>query len=185
MNNENKIIDKIIADANQKAEEILAQARLEADEKLKAYEIQAKKETDISMETAQSEAVKAKAKEISSADMTAKKRILSAKQNLIEKAIEQAKEKLLNEKNNEQTILDMLKNIKMDSSMEIIMSLKDVIRFKSAIDKAGYKLSEQTRDITGGFILKSGDIEYNYSFESIIAVEKEDLEQLAAQILLN
>ena len=35
----------------------------------------------------------------------------------------------------------------------------------------------------GGFIVKNGDIEYNYSFESIITVEKEAIRQAAAEIL--
>ena len=47
----------------------------------------------------------------------------------------------------------------------------------------GYKVSDETRDIEGGFVVKNGDIEYNYSFKSIITVEREDILQLAAGIL--
>lgn len=46
-----------------------------------------------------------------------------------------------------------------------------------------FTLSAQTADISGGFIVKNGDIEYNYSFESIITVEKEEIQQIAAKIL--
>lgn len=187
MNNENKIIDKIIADANSKAEEILSQARLEAGNKLKEFENEAKKQTDIAIENAKVEATQARAKEISSADMIAKKRILTTKQMLIAEAIEKAKQKLLNQNDSEteSTILEMLKSSGANNETEIILPQKSNIELKMAIEKAGYKVSKEVRDISGGFVLKQGDIEYNYSFESIIAVEREVLEQLAARILFS
>lgn len=184
MNNEKKIIDKIIADANTKASEILTQARLETDNKLKEAQQEAQKLTDLQMEKAKIEAEKAKAKELSSADMIAKKRILSTKQKLIEEALSQAKQKLITE-NNETIILKMLKDAKVNNSMEVILSPTDSDKFKKAIEAEGYKVSNETRDILGGFILKDGDIEYNYSFEAIIEVDKEELELVAAQILFN
>ena len=51
------------------------------------------------------------------------------------------------------------------------------------IENLGYKVAEETRENEGGFVIKKGDIEYNYSFESIISVEKEDIDQAAAKIL--
>lgn len=187
MNNESKIIDKIISDANNKASEILTQAHLKADENIKAYEQKAQKENEIAMEIAESEAIKAKAKEISSAEMNAKKKILTTKQQLIEQVIDNAKQKLLSydSQENEKIILSMLKKININSNMEVIVSQKDGINLKNTIEKAGYKISSEIRDISGGFILKNGDIEYNYSFESIVAVKKEELEQIAAKILFS
>lgn len=187
MNNEKKIIDKIISDANTKAEEILTQARSVADEKINEAEQKAQKEIDIAIEAAKIEAVKARAKEISSAEMVAKKKILTTKQQLIEQAIKSAKEKLLSyaSKENETIILSMLKQAGADNTMEVIVSPKDNASLTSAIEKAGYKLASEIRDISGGFILKKGEIEYNYSFESIIAVQREELEQISAKILFS
>lgn len=187
MNNEKKIIDKIISDANTKAEEILTQARSVADEKIHEAEQKAQKEIDIAIEAAKIEAVKAKAKEMSSAEMTAKKKILTTKQQLIEQTIKLAKKKLLSysSKENETIILSMLKQAGTDNTVEVIVSPKDKASLKPAIEKAGYKLASEIRDISGGFILKKGEIEYNYSFESIIAVQREELEQIAAQILFS
>ncbi len=187
MSNENKIIDKIIADANAEAEEILSQARSYANDKLKEFELEANKQIEANTQTAKSEAVQAKAKEISSADMIAKKRILTTKQMLIAETIEKAKQKLLNQDDeaNQNTILQMLKNSKADTQTEIILPEKSSAKLKEALEKAGYKISNQIRDIAGGFVLKQGDIEYNYSFESIIEIERENLELLAAQILFS
>ncbi len=187
MNNEKKIIDKIIADANSKAQEILTEAQLEVSKKIEAAELKAKKELDAELDIAKVEAVKAKAKEISSRDMIAKKKILETKQQLIDEAIKSAKEKLLSlgDKEVESTIIAMLKQANVDNTIDVILSQKYGIDLKNAIENAGYKISSEIRDISGGFILKKGDIEYNYSFEAIIAVQREELEQIAAKILFN
>ena len=64
-----------------------------------------------------------------------------------------------------------------------IVSKKDAARLADVVKEKGFVLSEKTADIKGGFIVKNGDIEYNYSFESIITVEKEAIRQAAAEIL--
>ena len=47
----------------------------------------------------------------------------------------------------------------------------------------GYNVSGETRDIEGGFVVKKGDIEYNYSFKSMIMVQREEISYLASEIL--
>ena len=44
-------------------------------------------------------------------------------------------------------------------------------------------VSEETRELEGGFIVKKGEIAYNYSFEAILTVETENIEQISAEIL--
>ncbi|MBR5468569.1 MAG: hypothetical protein IKU80_04980, partial [Firmicutes bacterium] len=66
---------------------------------------------------------------------------------------------------------------------EIVLSAADKETFGKDIEKLGYKVAEETREVGSGFVIKKGDIEYNYSFESIISVEKEDIDQAAAKIL--
>ena len=79
------------------------------------------------------------------------------------------------------TIFNMIKNSK--ESGEIILSFEDRKAFGEKLAAEGYNVSSETRDIVKGFIIKKGDIEYNYSFDSIITVEKENIEQKAAKIL--
>jgi V/A-type H+-transporting ATPase subunit E len=187
VNNESKIIDKIISDANLKADELLAQAKAVVDEKTKEATEKAKKESDIAIEAAKVEATKAAAKEVSSAQMLAKKKILVTKQELIEQAIQKAKEKLLaySDTEKEAVILSMLKTAVSNKEVEVILSPKDHLKLKSMLTASGYKVSDNVRDILGGFILKDGDIEYNYSFEAIIAIQREELEQISANILFS
>ena len=44
-------------------------------------------------------------------------------------------------------------------------------------------LSQETRDIQGGFILVDGDVEVNCAFETMLALEREKLERQAAERL--
>ena len=67
--------------------------------------------------------------------------------------------------------------------IQTIFSSDDRQTFSLKAKEMGLKVSEETRDIDGGFVVKNGDIEYNYSFKSIISVEREDILQLAAGIL--
>lgn len=44
-------------------------------------------------------------------------------------------------------------------------------------------LSEQTRDIRGGFVLSDGDVEVNCAFETLVRMQREKLEKQVADIL--
>ena len=77
----------------------------------------------------------------------------------------------------------MIKRADKEDGSEIIFSKKDKDAFGNKVKEMGYNVSDETRDIEGGFVVKNGDIEYNYSFKSIITVEREDILQLAAGIL--
>lgn len=185
MGNEQKIKDKIISDANEEAKKIMAQAKKESDIIINSANEKAQKELASYRKQAEDDADKAAAKEISGAEMAAKKQILAKKQQLLEEVIEQARQKLLNlsDKEYKDVIFNMISNA--EEGNEIIFSKKDKERLSSFLEKKGINVSDETRNISGGFIVKKGDIEYNYSFESIIAVEKEYIEQIAAEILFN
>lgn len=183
MGNEQKIIDKIISDAKAEANVILENARKDAEIKINAAKEKADKEMAAYIKLAQAEAEKAAAKEISGAEMSAKKMILAKKQEILEETIRLAKDKLfsLSGEEYEKTIISMIKNAK--ESGEIILSQEDRQNFGEKIAEEGYNVSSETRDLGKGFVIKKGDIEYNYSFDSIITVDKESIEQKAAEIL--
>lgn len=77
----------------------------------------------------------------------------------------------------------MITTAKKEEGNEIILSSADKEAFGKDIENLGYKVSDECRDVNGGFVIKNGDIEYNYSFESIISVEKEEINLTAAKIL--
>lgn len=185
MNDGKIIIDKIIAEAEEAAKATLEKAQQEADAILQAAQEKIDRELDVFDRNAQAEAGKAAAKEISAAEMQAKKAVLEEKQNILTEVIAQAEQELLSMEDGAyaKTIGTMLEGLDKSLGKEIIVSAKDASRLAGVVAEKGFILSEKTADISGGFIVKNGDIEYNYSFESIITVEKEEIQQIAAKIL--
>ena len=47
----------------------------------------------------------------------------------------------------------------------------------------GLTLSEQTRDIKGGFIMVDGDVEINCAFETLVRLQREQMEKKVADVL--
>ena len=185
MNDGKIIIDKIIAEAEEVAKASLAKGQKEADAVLKAAQEKVNKELDVFDRNAQAEAEKAAAKEISGAQMQAKKAILETKQEILAETIAEAEKRLLSldDAAYAKVIDGMLKKLDRSLGTEILVSEKDAARLADVVKENEFTLSAQTADICGGFIVKNGDIEYNYSFESIITVEKEEIQQIAAKIL--
>lgn len=185
MNDGKIIIDKIIAEADEAAKAILAKGQKEAEAILKAGQEKIDKEMDVFDRTAQAEAEKAASKEISGAEMQAKKAVLEAKQTILAEVVAEAEKRLLSldDAAYAKVIGGMLEKLDQTLGTEIIVSAKDAPRLAAVIAEKGFTLSEQHSDISGGFIVKNGDIEYNYSFESIITVEKEEIQQIAAKII--
>ncbi len=185
MGNGQNIIDKILSDAKAQANIVETEAVKKADEIISSAKAKADREKAKFDETARLEANKAAAKEISAAEMRAKKLILAKKQECLEEVLKEAETKLcsLTGQDYENIILGMIKRAGMQEGSELIFSKKDRDAFGDKAKEMGYKVSDETRDIEGGFVVKNGDIEYNYSFKSIITVEREDILQLAAGIL--
>ena len=181
MGNGQNIIDKILSDAKEEAAKIEEAAKKEADKIIAEAQSKADKESLKAREAAKDEADKAVAKEISSAQMRAKQMLLSEKQQCIEEAVKEAEKQLkeLSEAEYKVVILNMITTAKKEEGSEIILSSADKEAFGKDIEKLGYKVSDEY----GGFVIKNGDIEYNYSFESIISVEKEEINLTAAKIL--
>ena len=182
MNDGKIIIDKIIAEAEEVAKASLAKGQKEADAILKAAQEKVNKELDVFDRNAQAEAEKAAAKEISGAQMQAKKAILETKQEILAETIAEAEKRLLSldDAAYAKVIGGMLKKLDRSLGTEILVSKKDAARLADVVKENEFTLSAH---ISGGFIVKNGDIEYNYSFESIITVEKEEIQQIAAKIL--
>jgi len=185
MNDGKLIIDKIIAEAEAEAKAIIAKGQEEADAVLKAAQTRLEREGEALERDAQAEAAKAKAKVISASQTKASKLILEEKQRILSEVIAEA-EKVLNTLPDAQygeVIGTMLAGVTKEAGLEIVVSDRDRERLAKVIEEKGFNLSAERRDIDGGFIAKCGEVEYNYTFESIITVDKEEIQQIAAKVL--
>ena len=185
MNDGKIIIDKIMPDAESEVDAILARGRQEVETMQKAAEVKALRLQESYRKKAEEEARKAHAKEVSGAEMAAKKALLEEKQKILAEVIAEAKERLeqLPDVQYAEVIGGMLERLDPEQGKEIIVAQKDKARLADVIREKGYVLSEETRNIESGFVVKNGDVEYNYSFEAIIMVQKEEMQITAAKIL--
>ena len=185
MNDGKIIIDKILEEAEKETQVILKEGKKEADAIIKAAEEKAYKTKESFRKRAEEEARKVHAKEISGAEMEAKKAILAEKQNILAEVIAEAKTQLENLPDAEyvEVVGGMLSRLDASEGKEIIVSARDRKRLEGTIQEKGLILSAETREIDGGFIVRNGDIEYNYSFDAIIMVDKEEIQLAAAKIL--
>lgn len=190
------IKEKILQDAELKSKEIIDKAKLQANEIIeKANQKAASRAKEISQKSVYD--VSEKKRIINSiVELEMRKDVLASKQ----QAIEEVFEKVLDRMNNledskyEKVILDMLMASVESGEEEIVMSESGMKKlsadFLNKLNKAliaagkkgNVKISDEIRDISGGFILKSRGVEINNSFESIIRLNRDEIEPKVAEI---
>lgn len=177
--------DKVIAQANKAAEEILAVAKLEAEKK--CSQIAEKSSTDVQAALSRAD---------SAAALQEKKILLQAKQQIISDIIMKARNSLANLPSAEFTeiILQMIKKYAHNKPGNIIFSATDKNRLSADFqervkvalsDKASAELtvSTETAKIDNGFLLVYGDIEENCSFDALFSAAKETLQDKVNSLL--
>lgn len=191
-----KIKEKILQDADSKANEILEKARLQAKETIeKANEKAAARVKEISQKSDYD--ISEKKRIINSiVELEMRKDILATKQQLIEEVFDKVLEKLnnLEDKKYEQIIFDML-IASVESGEEVVvmsesgkkkLSADFIGRVNKALEAAGkkgnVKISDETRNISGGFILMGQGVEVNNSFEAVIRLHRDEIEPKVAEI---
>lgn len=190
------IKDKILQDAELKEKEILEKAKLQANEIVeKANQKAASRAKELSQKSVHD--VSEKKRIINSnVELEMRKDVLTAKQQAIEKVFDKVLEKMNNftDSKYEQVIFDMLMASVESGEEEVVMSeagkKKLSADFLNKLNKAlaaggkkgNVKISDEIRDISGGFILMSQGVEINNSFESIIRLSRDEIEPKVAEI---
>ncbi len=186
------ITANILSDAEQIAEVSLKNAEKSKEEIIN----KASNEAEIIKSTAAEKAVKdaesLKSRKISAAELQGRKLILGAKQEAIKKSFDKAIEKL--RAMPEDKYIDFLVNelikIPYDSGT-IILNKKDRDKIGEKLVKAvneklkaeKFELGNDTVNASGGFVLKSGAIMINSTFETILDSIKGDLTNDVANVL--
>jgi V/A-type H+-transporting ATPase subunit E len=131
------------------------------------------------------------------AELEARKQRLQAKQEIVEETFEKTLNKLhtLSIEQYQNIVIDMIVQTVNGGNVEIIVSDSDKQRLspdfidiinrhlKSKGINANVTLSEESRGIDSGFILKMGDVEINNSFDAIIRMQRDELESEVIKIL--
>lgn len=193
MNGIEKITDRIIRDSEAEITAMIAQT----EEKIRAIGNSARAQRD--KEEAEILARGRKAAEerlerLQSAAQTEKRKLtLAAKQEVVGEAFDLALEKLCALPDGE--YVRLLAKLAVQASStgreQLAFSPKDrgrvgkqaVLAANEALGDGQLTLSQETRDIRGGFVMLDGDIETNCAFETLVRLQREKLERDVARVL--
>ncbi len=187
-----RIRESILAEAKAQGESIIE----ETEKKIKAMEKQAVKQAEENTQNrlarAEVEAEEAQRRMLSMAELDLKKQSLGVKQSLIDQVFEKALDRLktLPEEKYINMMASVLKNADLKGGEELIVPSEDRAKFQGGLleklnNKLGFKLklSEESRNMQGGFIVKVNGVEINNSFETLLRMEREKIETEIAEIL--
>jgi len=184
MNGIEKIIDRISGDAQAEIDAILNEARAQAAEITAKYEAQAKAEADEVLARGKRAAAEREERLVSVAQLECRKGLLAAKQEVIDATFQLALKKLLDLPQEECVALltDLAVQAAPNGKGKLIFSQVDRARVGKAVVMAANEklngsmtLAEETRPMSGGFILSDGAVEVNCSFETLVRLQKAEL----------
>ncbi|WP_312814351.1 V-type ATP synthase subunit E family protein [Sedimentibacter sp.] len=182
--NDAKLVEETsVKNAEKTMEEIISKAKIEAEEIMKQ-----------TSEKCTKDAESLKSRKVSAAELQARKMILGAKQEAIQKSFDLALEKLKSMP--EDKYLNYLTEeiIKIPANEGIIiLNQRDRDKIGEKLIKAvnqrlnvqRYKLSDNTINASGGFLLRSGNIEINNTFETLLNSIRDDLTSEVANALFS
>lgn len=180
MNGIEKITRLIESDAQAEIDQILSAAKEEAAGIAARYRQQAENEAAGLAAKNEKAASQREERLVSVAQMEARKVTLAAKQDMVEQAYIRALEKLraLPEDRYVALLADLLTQASSTGREEVVFSQKDREQAgKAAVEKVNAAgkalvLSEETRPMKGGFILKDQNVEVNCSFDTLVRLQK-------------
>ncbi|APR01253.1 ATP synthase (E/31 kDa) subunit [Clostridium botulinum] len=199
MSNLENLTSKIIEDANKEAEKLLSEAKKEenkiVDEKIK----KANKAKEQIIERTKRESRTKAERVISNAHLKVRNNKLEAKQEMINKVFDKAVIKLQNLSKDEYLnfVKSSILSLDIEGDEEIIVSPNDKDKIdislmltlnnqlKAKGKKALLKISNENRNIKGGFILYKNGIEINNSFEALVDSLRDELEQEIIEALFS
>ena len=194
MNGIEKITQRIESDAQAEIDCTLADAREKAADITDTYRKQAEAEARELRAKNEKAAAEREERLVSSAQMEARKVQLAAKQEMVERTYALALDKLcaMPEEQYVTVLADLLVQASSNGKEEAVFSAKDRERVgEKAVAKANalsgkqLRLSEETQPIRGGFILKDKNVEVNCTFETLVRLQRRELDSQVAKVLFD
>jgi len=197
MNGIDRISKRLVADAQARIDEINANTDAKCEEIRAEYEEQAKKVYDERIAAGDAERESRLKLVGSTAEMEAKKAILAFKQELLDKTFQYAIQRIITMPKDTYVHFLAIQAAKAVSlgTEELIFNAKDAsevgketVKAANAMLKAkglhpGLTLSEETREIPGGLIVRQGNIEVNCAVDMLVQMSRNELATQVAEIL--
>ena len=193
MDGQQKIIDKILSDAKHDAGEMLSEALKKAEALVAAKQSEADAEYDLSVEEARKAGEEVVRRRLTVADLEVKKLLLSAKKQAVDEAFEESLKKLLALPKEEYTALvgSMIASAADDGDVVVISENDKNVLTKAVFDKISAKigkkltLSDTFGNFKGGVMLLGKGVDKNLTFESELALLRDEVEPEVAKIMFS
>lgn len=194
MNGIERITQRIAAEAQTEIEKIEAAARDESARILERYRQQAERERAELAVKNEKAAAEREERLVSVAQMEARKVTLAARQEMVETVYARALEKLcaLPQDEYQAALVQLLVQAAPSGRGEVIFSEKDRKAVGTAVvEQANEKLqgslslSDETRPICGGFMLRDGNVEVNCMFDTLVRLQKAETAGAVAKMLFS
>lgn len=193
MDGQQKIIDKILSDATHDAGEMLSEALKKAEALVAAKQAEADAEYDLSVEEARKAGEEVVRRRLTVADLEVKKLLLSAKKQAVDEAFEESLKKLLALPKEEYAALvgSMIASAADDGDVVVISENDKNVLTKAFFDKISAKigkkltLSDTFGNFKGGVMLLGKGVDKNLTFESELALLRDEVEPEVAKIMFS
>lgn len=193
MDGQQKIIDKILSDATHDAGEMLSEALKKAEALVAAKQSEADAEYDLSVEEARKAGEEVVRRRLTVADLEVKKLLLSAKKQAVDEAFEESLKKLLALPKEEYAALveSMIASAADDGDVVVISENDKNVLTKAFFDKISAKigkkltLSDTFGNFRGGVMLLGKGVDKNLTFESELALLRDEVEPEVAKIMFS
>ena len=193
MDGQQKIIDKILSDAKHDAGEMLSEALKKAEALVAAKQAEADAEYDLSVEEARKAGEEVVRRRLTVADLEVKKLLLSAKKQAVDEAFEESLKKLLALPKEEYTALvgSMIASAADDGDVVVISENDKNVLTKAVFDKISAKISKKLTlsdtfgNFKGGVMLLGKGVDKNLTFESELALLRDEVEPEVAKIMFS
>lgn len=175
-----KISQKIISDAEAEAKEIVKNAKAEAQKRIKEAEAFVKKHNEQHQVAVQKALEEKKLRHIAGVNLEIKKEILGAKREMIDEIIKNTLATITKDKEYKKFLVKMVEQAVEDDA-EVILNKEDLKNNRDLIEKeikkkkVNAKISRETADITGGFIVKKGKITIDCTIDSIVNAKHDEI----------
>ncbi len=193
MDGQQKIIDKILSDATHDAGEMLSEALKKAEALVAAKQAEADAEYDLSVEEARKAGEEVVRRRLTVADLEVKKLLLSAKKQAVDEAFGESLKKLLALPKEEYAALveSMIASAADDGDVVVISENDKNVLTKAFFDKISAKigkkltLSDTFGSFRGGVMLLGKGVDKNLTFESELALLRDEVEPEVAKIMFS
>ena len=187
-----KITSAIIDEAQTECEQIMNAARTKGNGTNNALKKRIVEETEVAVRDAEEESKRIVSRRKSVADIDSKKIILAKKQELINRCFDEAVEYIVSieEEKYIKFLTEAGKNSGLSQGALIFnknerdkIGAKVVDALNKAVPEGKFTLSEETRNLRGGYMLQNGQVYINNSVEAMVDEKRRELTGDVASIL--